>query len=136
MNPKGLSSPSQPTLAWSNTGEGTTCYDEISKFLSHCADQRFERSKSWDTDAIFLELHPLLGEFEAMFAGVYAAKRRRQEATLEGLQHTTSLHIILFAETETKNHVKNDTDPHTSQQVRHRPRQRFKSNNRGERSWR
>lgn len=49
-------------------GDGTTCYDEISKFLNHCSDQRSERPKSWETDGIYADLSPILQEFKNAFA--------------------------------------------------------------------
>ena len=50
--------------------EGDTCYNEISKFLSHCADQRYLRPKSWETDGLFSDLNPIFSDFEATFIGV------------------------------------------------------------------
>ena len=47
-----------------------TCYNEISKFLSHCADQRYKRPKSWEIDGLFSDLNPIFCDFEARFISV------------------------------------------------------------------
>ena len=47
--------------------EDDTCHDEISKFLSHCVDERYVRPKSWDTDGLFADLDPILRDFETKF---------------------------------------------------------------------
>jgi hypothetical protein len=48
--------------------DGSTCYDQISKFLQHCTTYRHEQGREWDIDGIFAELDPVLQEFEKKFA--------------------------------------------------------------------
>jgi len=47
--------------------EGSTCYDQISKFLQHCTTHRHERDRDWDVDQIFVALDPVLQDFEKRF---------------------------------------------------------------------
>jgi hypothetical protein len=83
-------------------GDGKTCYDEISKFLNHCSDQRFERAKSWETDGIFTDMHLILQEFESAFVDRPHARpeHRRWQADA---QHTVSFEQFRVL-----------TDPHDS----------------------
>jgi hypothetical protein len=47
--------------------EGSTCYDQISKFLQHCTTHRHEQDRDWDVDQIFVALDPVLQDFEKRF---------------------------------------------------------------------
>jgi predicted dehydrogenase len=47
---------------------GSTCYDQISKYLQHCTTLRHERSKRWDIAKIFADIDPVLQDFVNRFA--------------------------------------------------------------------
>ncbi len=71
-------------------GEGDTCYDEISKFLSHCADQRYTRAKVWDCDGMFAELDPVIREFETLFSAAVNVDPEEYRPALGDAQHTAT----------------------------------------------
>ena len=48
-------------------GAGSTCSDQISKFLQHCTTYRHEVDRDWDVEHIFADLDPVLHEFEKRF---------------------------------------------------------------------
>ena len=47
--------------------DGSTCYDQISKFLQHCTTYRHQRGRSWEIEKIFSEVDPILCDFEKRF---------------------------------------------------------------------
>jgi hypothetical protein len=40
----------------------------VSKFLQHCAPERFEPARWWDIEKISAEIEPVLAEFEKRFS--------------------------------------------------------------------
>jgi hypothetical protein len=48
--------------------DGSSCQDQISKFLQHCTTYRHEDPRSWDIEGISADIEPVLSEFEARFA--------------------------------------------------------------------
>lgn len=72
-------------------GAGDTCYDEISKFLSHCADQRYTRAKEWDTEGIFSDLNPVIQDFETQFSAAGNIKVDEYRPTLGEAHHTATI---------------------------------------------
>jgi hypothetical protein len=50
--------------------DGSTCYEQISKFLQHCTTLRHERAKTWDIEKIFADIDPVVETFVDRFVKV------------------------------------------------------------------
>lgn len=54
-------------VAHHGPAEADTCYNEISRYLSHCTNLRHRMFKDWDADAIFSDLDKIVSDFEGKF---------------------------------------------------------------------